>query len=72
MQIIRCPRVTLLARQEFVYPEHIRWTSDSEVPAQVLTEFSGRLCYLSFGEDAGIEGGHRTISGRTTSRMEYV
>jgi thymidylate synthase (FAD) len=67
VQMIRQPRVTLLARQEFVYPEHIRWESDSEVPAQVLTEFSGRLCYLSFGEDAGLEGGHRTISGRTTN-----
>lgn len=67
MQIIRRPRVTLLARQEFIYPDHIRWESDSDVPAQVLTEFSGRLCYLSFGEDAGIEGGHKTIGGRTTN-----
>jgi thymidylate synthase (FAD) len=67
VQIIRQPRVTLIARQEFVYPEHIRWNSDSEVPAQVLAEFSGRLCYLSFGEDAGLEGGHRTIGGRTTN-----
>jgi thymidylate synthase (FAD) len=67
LQIIRQPRVTLLARQEFVYPEHIRWESDSEVPAQTLTEFSGRLCYLSFGQDAGLEGGHKTIGGRTTN-----
>lgn len=67
MHIIRQPRVTLLARQEFLYPEHIRWQSDSTVPGQVLTEFSGRLCYLSFGEDAGIEGGHKTIGGRTTN-----
>ena len=67
MQIIRQPRVTLIARQEFVYPGHIRWESDSEVPAQVLTEFSGRLCYLSFGADAGLEGGHKTIGGRTTN-----
>ena len=67
MQIIRQPRVTLLARQEFVYPDHIQWQSDSDVPAEVVTEFSGRLCYLSFGEDAGLEGGHKTISGRTTN-----
>jgi len=67
VQIIDRPRVTLLARQEFLYPEHIRWQSDSEVPAEALTEFSGRLCYLSFGEDAGLEGGHRTIGGRTTN-----
>lgn len=67
MQIIRSPRVTLVSRQEFIYPEHIQWESDSEVPAQVLTEFSGRLCYLSFGKDAGLEGGHRSIGGRTTN-----
>jgi thymidylate synthase (FAD) len=67
VQMIRQPRVTLLARQQFVYPEHIRWQSDSDVPAQVVTEFSGRLCYLSFGEDSGLEGGHKTIGGRTTN-----
>lgn len=67
MQIIRQPRVTLLARQEFVYPEHIQWESDTDVAAQALTEFSGRLCYLSFGQDAGLEGGHKSIGGRTTN-----
>lgn len=67
MHIIREPRVTLIARQEFVYPEHIRWESDSDVPAEVVAEFAGRLCYLSFGEDAGLEGGHRTIRGRTSN-----
>ncbi|MEW5929673.1 MAG: FAD-dependent thymidylate synthase [Gemmatimonadota bacterium] len=67
MQIIREPRVTLIARQEFLYPEHIRWESDSEVPGEVVAEFAGRLCYLSFGEDAGLEGGHRTIPGRTSN-----
>ena len=67
MHIIRRPRVTVIARQQFVYPEHIRWESDSEVPGEVVAEFAGRLCYLSFGEDAGLEGGHRTIRGRTTN-----
>ena len=67
MQIIREPRVALIARQEFLSPEHIRWQSDSDVPGQALTEFAGRLCYLSFGADAGLEGGHRTIGGRTTN-----
>jgi thymidylate synthase (FAD) len=67
MKIVHEPRVTVLARQQFVYPEHIRWESDSEVPGEVVAEFAGRLCYLSFGEDAGMEGGHRTIAGRTTN-----
>jgi thymidylate synthase (FAD) len=71
MQIIREPRVTLLARQEFLYPEHIRWESDSDVPGEVVAEFAGRLCYLSFGEDAGMEGGHKTIQGRT-SNESYI
>ncbi|CAN5341608.1 FAD-dependent thymidylate synthase [soil metagenome] len=67
MQILREPRITLLARQEWLPPEHIRWESDSDVPGQALTEFAGRLCYLSFGEDAGVGGGHRSIRGRTTN-----
>jgi thymidylate synthase (FAD) len=72
VQIIREPRVTLLARQQFIAPEHIRWNSDSEVPAQALAELAGRLCYLSFGEDAGLEGGHKTIGGRTTNESYLV
>lgn len=67
VRIIREPRVTLIARQEFVYPDHIDWRSDDDVPGQVVAEFAGRLCYLSFGHDAGLEGGHRTIAGRTTN-----
>ncbi|HEV3049160.1 MAG TPA: FAD-dependent thymidylate synthase [Longimicrobium sp.] len=67
MHIIREPRVTVVARQQFVYPEHIRWESDSDVPGEVVAEFAGRLCYLSFGEDAGLEGGHKTIQGRTSN-----
>jgi thymidylate synthase (FAD) len=67
VQIIREPRVTLIARQQFLPPEHIRWRSDSQVPGEALAEFAGRLCYLSFGQDAGLEGGHRSIPGRTTN-----
>ncbi len=67
MHIIREPRVTLIARQQFLPPPHIRWQSDSNVAGEALAEFAGRLCYLSFGEDAGLEGGHRTIGGRTTN-----
>ena len=67
MQIIREPRVTVIARQQFTAPSHIRWQSDSEVGGEALAEFAGRLCYLSFGEDAGLEGGHKSIPGRTTN-----
>ncbi len=67
MQIIREPRVTLITRQEFIYPEHIYWESDRDVPGEVVAEFAGRMCYLSFGEDVGLEGGHKSIPGRTTN-----
>jgi thymidylate synthase ThyX len=67
MHIIREPRVTVIARQQFTVPPHIRWQSDSEVAGEALAEFAGRLCYLSFGADAGLEGGHKTIPGRTTN-----
>ena len=45
MHILREPRVTLLARQQFLPPEHIHWSSDSEVAGQALAEFAGRLCF---------------------------
>ncbi|HEX5727307.1 MAG TPA: FAD-dependent thymidylate synthase [Longimicrobiaceae bacterium] len=67
MYIFYEPRVSLLARQQFMIPPHINWRSDSDVAGEALTEFAGRLCYLSFGEDAGLEGGHKTIPGRTTN-----
>jgi thymidylate synthase (FAD) len=68
MQIIRQPRVTVIARQQFTPPPHINWKSDSDVAGEALAEFAGRLCYLSFGEDAGLEGGHKSIPGRTTNQ----
>ncbi|CAN5863131.1 hypothetical protein BH23GEM7_BH23GEM7_28670 [soil metagenome] len=45
LHIIREPRITLLARQQFLSPEHIQWESDSDVPAQATAEFAGRLCF---------------------------
>ncbi len=71
MHIFREPKVTLLARQEYVGAEHVDWHSDTDVPSQTVAEFAGRLCYLSFGPDAGFEGGHKLIPGRTTN-SEYL
>lgn len=68
MHIYREPKITLLARQEYLGAPHLTWTSDSDVPAQEVAEFAGRLCYLSFGPDAGFEGGHKLIAGRTTNK----
>lgn len=71
MEIIREPKVTLLARQQFLGHPEIDWKSDSENDAQQLAEFAGRLCYLSFGKDVRVIGGHKTIQGRTTNK-EYI
>jgi thymidylate synthase (FAD) len=71
MHIFRAPKVTILARQEYLGAQHIQWDSDSDVPAETVAEFAGRVCYLSFGADAGLEGGHKLIAGRTTNR-EYL
>jgi thymidylate synthase (FAD) len=71
MHILREPRITVLARQQYDGASHINWSSDSEVPAEEVAEFAGRLCYLSFGPDAGFEGGHKLIPGRT-SNLEYL
>jgi thymidylate synthase (FAD) len=71
MLIFREPRITVLARQSWAGAPHIQWQSDSDVPGQTVAEFAGRLCYLSFGADAGFEGGHKLIAGRTTN-AEYL
>jgi thymidylate synthase (FAD) len=68
MHIFREPIITVLARQEFKGVPHINWSSDSNVPAEALAEFAGRVCYLSFGVDSGIEGGHKVIPGRTSNK----
>jgi thymidylate synthase (FAD) len=71
MEILREPKVTLLAAQQYFDHPDIDWKSDSDVAAQQLVEFAGRLCYLSFGKESGVGGGHKTIQGRTTNK-EYI
>src|SRR3989454_4223012 len=48
MEIFRAPRVTLLARPEFLEPEHLRveWRGEAS-PGERLAEYAGRLCYMS-------------------------
>jgi thymidylate synthase (FAD) len=48
MEIFRDPRVTLLARPEFVEPEHLKVQWKGEASAgERLAEYAGRLCYMS-------------------------
>src|SRR5437879_13282190 len=48
MEIFREPRVTLIARPEFLEPEHVkvRWLGESTA-GERLAEYAGRLCYMS-------------------------
>jgi len=54
MQILREPRVTLLARPQFVEPAHlpVAWKGESR-DGERLAEFAGRLCYMSQHNPAG-------------------
>src|SRR5690348_15580919 len=48
MEIFRAPRVTLIARPEFLAPEHrrVQWQGPSSA-GERLAEFAGRICYMS-------------------------
>jgi len=48
MEIFKAPKVTLLARPEFVEPEHLKvqWKGDA-TGGERLAEYAGRLCYMS-------------------------
>src|SRR5437867_11823314 len=48
MEIFRAPRVTLVARPQFIEPEHLKvqWQGDS-TDGERLAEFAGRICYMS-------------------------
>src|SRR5882762_6165861 len=48
MEVFRAPRVTLVARPEFLEPEHLRvqWQGSASA-GERLAEFAGRICYMS-------------------------
>ena len=58
MNIITQPSVYLLGKQllqqaeldRFLADHGVSWESDSEVAAEVVTEASGRICYMSFAK----------------------
>jgi thymidylate synthase (FAD) len=54
MEIIRSPRVTLIARPQFVEPPHlpVQWKGESS-DGERIAEFAGRLCYMSQNNPAG-------------------
>jgi thymidylate synthase (FAD) len=48
MEIFRAPRVTLIARPQFLEPGHlaVQWKGDA-TDGERLAEFAGRICYMS-------------------------
>lgn len=56
MKIIREPMAYIVGRQtvddanltQFLHDHGVEWESDSEVPAEVLSETAGRLCFMSY------------------------
>src|SRR5688572_31007369 len=54
MEILRSPRVTLIARPEFLEPAHlpVQWKGDSS-DGEKIAEYAGRLCYMSQHNPAG-------------------
>jgi len=58
MEIVRAPSVTVIARPQFVEPDHLKvgWKGDA-TDGERLAEFAGRLCYMSQANPA-----HRTTA----------
>lgn len=54
MEILKSPRVTLIARPAFVEPEHlpVQWKGKAS-DGERLAEFAGRVCYMSQANPAG-------------------
>ncbi|HXY68687.1 MAG TPA: FAD-dependent thymidylate synthase [Gemmatimonadales bacterium] len=48
MDLLRSPRITLLARPQFLEPDHLKvsWRGEA-TDGERLAEFAGRLCYMS-------------------------
>ena len=56
METFRAPRVTLIARPEFLEPPHlpVQWRGDAS-GGERLAEYAGRICYMSQANPAGRE-----------------
>jgi thymidylate synthase (FAD) len=65
INIITNPTVTLIGKQVFQLPEHyVGWETDAPSDAETLVEFSGRICFNSYGADMKLPDGHKAIDGR--------
>src|SRR6266550_338266 len=64
MEIFRAPRVTLIARPQFLEPEHltVQWRGDAS-DGERLAEYAGRICYMSQ---------HNPVNRTTAEYLELV
>src|SRR3977135_3546530 len=64
MEIFRAPRVTLIARPEFLEPEHLRvqWQGSASA-GERLAEVAGRMCY---------RGQHNPANRSTAEYLENI
>src|SRR5207245_11783315 len=48
MEVFRTPRISLIARPQFLEPEHLKvqWRGDAS-DGERLAEYAGRVCYMS-------------------------
>jgi thymidylate synthase (FAD) len=80
MDIIREPRVTLIARPQFLEPSHlaVQWKGEAS-DGERIAEFAGRLCYMSQHNPAGrttaeylhniLRQGHGSVFEHSTNVM---
>jgi len=45
--------IDMKAVQHFLDAEGTYWETDTNIPAEMIPEFAGRMCYMSFGDKAG-------------------
>lgn len=61
LAIVRDPTIYLVGKQviaeggmiDFLRDHGLEWSPDTEVPAQLIAEAAGRVCYMSFGKGRG-------------------
>lgn len=53
MRIVHKPTVRLIAVTHFTKPPDVEWDTDTNIPAQQLIEFAGRVCYQSWANPSG-------------------
>src|SRR5213595_3301919 len=64
MEVFRAPRISLIARPQFLEPEHlpVQWRGDAS-DGERLAEYAGRLCYMSQ---------HNPINRTTAEYLTYT